>query len=165
MVNDFIKLENKIVFCIKNTKKDVVMTEKIIEIIVFVNFMKKNESDKVRDHWHLTGKYRGPGHSKCTINVTQKQSNFIPFIFHELSNYDWHLFFKTLFDKKDDKVKFDIKPKTNEEYISVKYGCIRYIASYRLLSSSLDSLVRTLVDNSHKTLKNWKKKVLIMKNY
>ena len=49
------------------------------------------------------------------------------------------MFFKTLVDKKKDKVKFDIVPKTNEEYISVTYGCIRFIDSYRFLSSSLSS--------------------------
>ena len=51
-------------------------------------------------------------------------------------------------------------PKTNEEYISVTYGCIRFIDSYRFLSSGLDSLVKTLVDNSHKTLENLKKRNL-----
>ena len=35
------------------------------------------------------------------------------------------------------------------------YGCIRFINSYRFLSSSLDSLVKTLVGNSHKTLKGF----------
>ena len=45
-------------------------------------------------------------------------------------------------------------PETIEEYISVTYGCTIFIDSYRLLSSSLDSLVKTLVDNSHKTLTN-----------
>ena len=65
-------------------------------------------------------------------------------------------FFKKLVDKKKDKVDFEIIPKTNEEYISVTYGFIRFIDSYRFLSSGLDSLVKTLVDNSHKTLKNLK---------
>ena len=114
-------------------------------------FCEKNiESDKVRDHCHLTGNYRGPAHSKCNINVTQDQSNFVPFIFHNFSNYDCHIFFKKLVDKKNDKVKFDNIPETNEENISVTYGCIRFIDSYRFLSSSLDSSVRTLVDNSKK---------------
>ena len=63
-------------------------------------------------------------------------------------------------DENNDKVKFDIIPKTNEEYISVAYGCIRFNDSYRFLSSSLDSLVRTLVDNNHKTLKNLKKEIV-----
>ena len=62
--------------------------------------------------------------------------------------------FKKLIHKKNDKVKFDIIPKTIEEYISVTYGCIRFIDSYRFLSSSLDSVVKTLVANSHKPLKD-----------
>ena len=50
-------------------------------------FREKNfESDKVRHHCHLTGKYRGPAHSKCSNNVTQKQRNFIPFAFHIFSS-------------------------------------------------------------------------------
>ena len=57
-------------------------------------------SDKVRDHCHLRHKYRGPAHSKCNINVTQKQSNFIPFIFLNFSNYDCPLFSKKLVYKK-----------------------------------------------------------------
>ena len=100
----------------------------------------------------MTGKYRGPSHDECNINVTQKQSSFIPFVFHNFSSYDCHMFFKKLVDKKNDKVKVDIIPKTNEEYISVTYGCIRFIDIYSFLSSGLDSLVETLVDNSHKTL-------------
>ena len=62
------------------------------------------------------------------------------------------MFFKKLVNKKNDKVKIDRIPKTNEQYISVLYGCIRYVDSYRLLSRSLDSLVRTLVDNNHKKI-------------
>ena len=76
--------------------------------------MKKKISDKVRDHCHLTGKYRGPAHRICFINVTQKQSIFIPLVFSNFSNYDCHLFFKKLVDKKNDKVKLDIIPKQTE---------------------------------------------------
>ena len=46
-------------------------------------------------------------------------------------------------DEKNDKGKFEIIPKTNEEDISVTYGCIRLIDSYRFQSSSSDSLVKT----------------------
>ena len=60
-------------------------------------------SDKVRDHCHLTGKYRGPAHNTCNIIVTQDQSSFIPFLFHIFSNYDFHLFVKTLVDEKNVK--------------------------------------------------------------
>ena len=101
----------------------------------------------------MTGKYRGPAHNSCNINVKQKDSNFIPFVFHNFSNYDCHMFFKRLVDIKKDKVKFKIIPKTDEEYISVKYGCIRFIDSYRFLSESLDKLVKNLDEDDFKILK------------
>ena len=132
-----------------------------IKIITYVDFVKKNiESDKVRDHCHLTGKYRGLAHSKCNIIVTQKQSNFIPFVFHNFSNYDCHMFFKRLVDEKKDKVDFEIIPKTNEKNISVPYGCIRFVDSYRFLSSGLDSLVKTLVNNCHKNIERFEEEIV-----
>ena len=162
-VDEVIKLENKSAFYFKNTKKDVIMAEEDEEDYRNNNicrFCEKNfESDIVRDHCHLTGKYRDPAHSKCNINVNQDQSNFIPFILHNFSNYDCHTFFKKLVEETE-KVKFDLIPRTNEKDISVIYGCIRFIDSYRFLSSGLNSLVKTLVDNSHKTLKDFEEEIV-----
>ena len=45
--------------------------KKIIEILLLEDFVKEVISDKVRVHCHLTGKYRGPAHNTCNINVTQ----------------------------------------------------------------------------------------------
>ena len=152
-----IKLENKMAFYFKNTKKDIIMRKKNEEDFKNNNICqfceKEKLSDKVRDHCHLTGKYRGPAHNTCNINVKQKDSNFLPFAFHNFSNYDCHMFFKRLVDLKKDKVKFKIIPKTNEEYIAVKYGCITFIDSYRFLSESLDKLVKNLDDDDFKNLK------------
>ena len=39
------------------------------------------------------------------------------------------------------------------------YGCIKFTDSHRFLSSRLDSLVETLVDNSYKTLKDLEENV------
>ena len=163
-VDEIIELENKMAFYFKNTNKDIIMTQEDEDDYRNNNICRFCEkeiiTDKIRDHCHLTGNYRGPAHNTCNINVTQKQSNFIPFIFHNFSNYDCHMFFKKLVDKKKDKVDFDIIPKTNEEYISVTYGCIRFIDRYRFLSSGLDSLVKTIVDNSNKTLGDLKKEIV-----
>ena len=97
-VNEVIKLENKMAFYFKNTNKAIIMTEKDEEGYRNINicrFYEKNiEYDKVRDHCHLTGDYRGPVHSKGNPNVTQDQSNFIPFVFYSVSNSDCHMFFK-----------------------------------------------------------------------
>ena len=91
------KLEDKKAFYFVNTNEVIIMTEdeedyRNNNICRFCE--KENISDKARDHCHLTGKYRVPAHSNCKINVTQKQSNFLPFIFHNISNYDCHMFFK-----------------------------------------------------------------------
>ena len=156
-VKEVIKLENKMAFYFEETMKDIIMKQEDEEDFKNNNICRFCEkeilSDKVRDHCHLTGKYRGPAHNTCNINVKQKDSNFIPFAFHNFSNYDCHMFLKKLVNIKKDKVKFKIIPKTNEEYISVKYGCIRFIDSYRFLSESLDKLVKNLDENDFKILK------------
>ena len=41
---------------------------------------------KVRDHCHITGKYRGSAHRDCNINV--KLNLKLPVVFHNLKNYD-----------------------------------------------------------------------------
>ena len=64
--------------------------------------------DKVRDNCYLTGKHWGPAHIICNTNVTQKQSNTVPFVIHRFRNYDGHLCFKKSIDKKNDEVNFDI---------------------------------------------------------
>ena len=111
-VEEVIKLENKLDFYFKKTRKDIPMTEEDEEDFDNNNICRFCEkeilSDKLRDHCHLTGKYRGPGHNTCNINVKQKNSNFIPFAFHNFSKYDCHMFFKRLVDLKYDKVKFKL---------------------------------------------------------
>ena len=71
-VNQVIKLENKMAFYVKNTKKDIVMTEENEEDYKNNNicqfFEKEILPDNFRDHCHLTGKYRGPAHNTCNRN-------------------------------------------------------------------------------------------------
>ena len=52
-----------------------------------------------------------------------------------------------------DKVNFKIIPKTNEEYIAVKYDCIRFSDSYRFLSETLDKLGKNFDGDDFKILK------------
>ena len=40
---------------------------------------------KVRDHCHITGKYRGTSHWICNVNL--RTSKKIPVIFHNLKGY------------------------------------------------------------------------------
>ena len=84
-LNEVKKIENRTAFYFKNTKKYIIMTEEDEESVktnIIHRFCEKEIlSDKVRDHCHLTGKYRAPGHSNCNINVTQDKSHLILFFF------------------------------------------------------------------------------------
>ena len=40
------------------------------------------------------------------------------------------------------------------------HGCVRFLDSYSFLSSSLDSLVKTIIYFSHETLKNLKEEIV-----
>jgi len=72
---------------------------------------KISEGPKVRDHHHLTGKYRGPAHQSCNLNF--KLPSFIPVFLHNNDHYDAHLFINEL-----SKTSGDISaiPNTNQKY-------------------------------------------------
>ena len=129
-VDEIKKLKNKVALYFKHTNKDNIVTEKEEDYYRKINICqfseKKIESEKVRDLCHSTADYRGPALQKCNINVTQKQSKFIPFKFHNSSKYDGHLLFKQLVDNKNDKVNIDNIPRTIEN----KY--FKYIWMYMI---------------------------------
>ncbi|XP_031789072.1 uncharacterized protein LOC116418032 [Nasonia vitripennis] len=52
-----------------------------------------SEELAVRDHCHLTGRFRGATHNSC--NLDYKDSRFIPVVFHNL-NYDTHFILKEI---------------------------------------------------------------------
>ena len=107
---------------------------------------------KVRDHDHLTGKYRGAAHNICNINCKQRSSSFVPIFFHNFSGYDCHLIFEELLTEAytigqqscNQNYNPTIIPKSLENFVSVQVGCLRFLDSYRFLSSSLDKLVKSL---------------------
>ena len=110
------------------------------------------DDTKVRDHDHLTGKYRGAAHNICNINCKQKSSSFVPIFFHNFSGYDCHLIFEELLTEAytigqqscNRNYNPTIIPKSLENYVSVQVGCLRFLDSYRFLSSSLYKLVKSL---------------------
>ena len=88
----------------KHFNKNLIMSEKEEHLFQQSNsfwICKKlidNDEEKVRDHCHVTGKFRGAAHWDCNINfqLTKK----VPVIFHNLRGYDNHLIFNEL-DKFD----------------------------------------------------------------
>jgi len=114
------------------------------------------KKNKVRDHCHLTNRYRGAAHAECNRNY--RIPKFIPVIFHNLSNYDSHLFIKKIFIKNP-KERLECIPNNEEKYISFSKGIvlchitdeegerkpvkreIRFIDSFRFMPTSLDALI------------------------
>ena len=124
---------------------------------------RKNE--KVKDHCHYTGRFRGAAYNSC--NLKYKKPKFIPVVFHNLSGYDSHLFIKNL---GYTAVNIDCIPNNEEKYISftknivtgsytnkegktkpIKHK-IRFIDSFKFMSTSLDSLVNNLPDDAFNNL-------------
>ena len=67
---------------------------------------------KVRDHCHITGKFRGADHWSSNINLQLTKK--IPAIFHILKGCDSHLIFCEL---NEFDVKIDIIPNRLEKYM------------------------------------------------
>ncbi|XP_071650755.1 uncharacterized protein [Temnothorax longispinosus] len=119
---------------------------------------------RVRDHCHLTGRYRGPAHSTCNLNY--KDSHFIPVIFHNLSGYDAHFIIKEIATAFEGKI--DVLPITKEKYISFTKHVkdtterfdsrndikLRFIDSYKFLSASLAKLSSFLDNNKLKIIRS-----------
>src|SRR6266536_194432 len=116
------------------------------------------DNKKIRDHCHVSGKYRGAAHEKCNLQL--KLSPEIPVIFHNLKGYDTHhLMLKLGECNKNIKVI----PNNMEKYISFLIGTtskewddklhkmvdkerfnLKFIDSFGFMPSSLSKLVENL---------------------
>ena len=107
-----------------------------------------NDDEKVRDHCHVTGKFRRPAHWSCNINLHLTKK--VPIIFHNLRGYDSHLVFCELnnFD-----VKISVIPNGLEKYMAFFLNKnLVFIDSMQFMNSSLDKLVKNLSDEDFKYL-------------
>ena len=117
--------------------------------------------DKVKDHCHYTGKYRGAAHN--ISNLRYKLPKQIPIVFHNGSTYDYHFIIKEFV--KEFEGNFECLGENTEKYITfsaplkkeiknknkiieITYK-IKFIDSYRFMSTSLSKLVDYLSEELH----------------
>ena len=127
-----------------------------------------NIQDKVRDHCHYTGRYRGAAHNIC--NLKYSKPNNISVFFHNLTGYDSHLFIKKLGVTEGN---IDCIPNNEENYISFsktiisgeytnkkgetknKYFKIIFKDSLKFMASKLEVLVRNLPEDAFKNIEKY----------
>ena len=127
-----------------------------------------NIQDRVRDHCHYTGRYRGAAHNIC--NLKYSKPNNISVFFHNLTGYDSHLFIKKL---NTTMGNIDCIPNNEENYISFsktiktgeyknkkgetkdKYFKIVFKDSLKFMASSLEALVNNLPEGALNNLNKY----------
>ncbi|XP_053208508.1 uncharacterized protein LOC128392507 [Panonychus citri] len=103
--------------------------------------------DRVRDHDHLTGQFRGPAHQAC--NVAYQVPSKIPVIFHNLKNFDGHIIIGALRSGMF-KNPPRLIPHTMEKYIAFMLDDFIFLDSYSFLPASLDNLAQSVPDDIKK---------------
>ena len=80
--------------------------------------------DKVQDHYHITGNYRGAAHNECNLMYRISKTGWKqPVIIHNLKGYEGHLIVKALKSECD-----------SAEYGEVSFCDGRSINIYRFFS-------------------------------
>ena len=123
----------------------------------------KDKDIRVRDHCHITGKYRGSAHQECNLKLRLNPEEIkIPVIFHNLRGYDSHFIMQeigaivkkhTYKNNKGEEKQMIINaiPNNMEKYMAFMLGNhLTFIDSFQFMSSSLDKLVSNLPRESLK---------------
>ena len=131
----------------------------------------KDKDIRVRDHCHITSKFRGSAHQDCNLKLQIKPETIkIPAIFHNLRGYDSHFIMQeigkiakehTYTNKKGEKVEMNINciPNNMEKYMAFMLGNhLVFLDSFQFMSSSLDNLIKNLPDEAFKYTKQEFKK-------
>ena len=127
-------------------------------------------NDRVRDHCHYTGRYRGAAHNNCNLNYSKPKG--VPVFFHNLTGYDSHLFIKNL-GSSNKKETLECIPNNEEKYITFtkniivgqytnKKGEVKdktfkivFKDSLKFMSSSLGTLVNNLPKDGFKNISKY----------
>ena len=105
----------------------------------------------VRDHCHLTGRFRGAAHSTCNYQLSTRKN--IPVFFHNLRNYDGHHIMKHLPKWRElDPQGIEVIAKSLEKYTAVK--CKIYASDYKIQFKDSLNFLNGSLDKLSKQIKN-----------
>jgi hypothetical protein len=128
---------------------------------------------RVRDHCHITGRYRGAAHNECNMKLRiYPHKTKVPIAFHNLRGYDGHLLIqaigkintKRLVWKKDKTGKWaqvekadtiGCIPNNMEKYMTFSLGQLQFIDTLQFMNSSLDKLAANLQTEDLRITGRW----------
>lgn len=153
-------VEKEETFCklVRFTNKEIHMTDEDkhdFQIATTCNICHRKgfpNGNKVRDHDHLTGKYRGATCNGCNLNKKLINRFIIPVVFHNLKGYDSHLIIRDLVKYEKQYQKFKALPQNLEKLITFGLGRLTFIDSMSFLGASLQDLVENLKTKNDKSL-------------
>ena len=142
----------------KHFNKPLVMTEdnemrfKLMDKCHICGEKYTDKDVRVRDHCHITGRFRGSAHQECNPKLRIKPENLkIPVIFHNLRGYDSHFIMQQIgkianaYAYKDKPLTINAIPNNMEKYMAFMLGNhLTFIDSFQFMSSSLDKLINNL---------------------
>ena len=101
--------------------------------------LQKNFRDAVKDHCHITGRYRGAAHSECNKKLRiNPKTDQIPVVFHNLRGYDAHHLMQAMSQlQKQVKCVANNMEKYMEKSSSVRKGCVLKLHWFKAPSCGL----------------------------
>ena len=84
----------------------------------------RSDEKPVRDHCHITGKYRGSAHQNCNLKLRiSAQKIKIPVIFHNLKGYDSHFIIQKIGEliNEGERISIKVIPCNAEKYMAFLY--------------------------------------------
>ena len=108
---------------------------------------------RVRDHCHVTGKFRGSAHQECNLKLKVNTTNVkIPVIFHNLRGCDAHFTMQEIGKiGKEKNLGINCIPNNMERYIAFMLDShLVFLDSFQFMSSSSHRLAGNLPEDKFK---------------
>ena len=131
--------------------------------VVDIKDIDSNTEIRVRDHCHITGKFRGSAHQECNLKLQIKPDTIkIPVFFHNLRGYDSHFIMQQIgeiakkhayINKRGEECHMNINciPNNMEKYMAFMLGKhLTFLDSMQFMLFGLNKLVENLPTDKFK---------------
>ena len=94
-------------------------------------------TNKVRDHCHISGKFRGAAHSACNAGLHYRYIK-IPIFFHNLKGYESHFIISAINSEFEGRI--EVIAQNSQKFINFGFHHLSFKDSLGFLNSSLEKI-------------------------